>query len=280
MFFLFSSCAKYPSDKICTQKNIQNPPLWFTNPEILNDFEAIGYSPPNFHGMQIQREQALAQARTILIQRISSLMNVDLKNMTKQSKVSVANRYTINIRNFSRNVLVNSYQADAYIDERGGLYLLVRLHQSIKKTRPLQSLKTTPFSIKPLLQRRCYAKEKLLTIKTKSPLYNGKPIWFYRPNSNEIKMRALGIAEKMQNSTLYSQKKIAMIFAKASLVKQKAIYINSLDEIFNIVVHEELGEEENWQISTKTVSKIGDIKLLDIWMDPEQCELYVWVEKE
>jgi len=279
LLIFFSACTQTELKPPYKTKQTYQKPLWLTNPKLLTAFQAVGFSPPNFQGMQIQRTQAMAKAREILSQRISCKIISYLKNKVQTNKKSSKKNYASDITSISKHLLQNSYQADAYLDERGNLYLLMQINKGIDTKNILSNLETTPFSIKPLLARRCYAKETLLKIQTKAPMYHDKPLWFYRPNKDANTIRGIGIAEKVQNSTLDSQKKVATTLAKLTLAQRKNLRINSIDNLSTVVSHDELEQIEDWHTRTKTRSKITNVRLLDLWMDPQQCELYVLVKK-
>jgi hypothetical protein len=264
------------------------PPEWLNNPDKLTSFEAVGSAKPNFQGMHIQRMEAILKARTILAQKITSYITYRYyQNLKTSSNRFKKYDYSV-VTNISKLLLQNSYQKDAYIDKDSTLYVLVEVKNSPKLASILkeniqtgikpQKLKTYKYSADELLKRRCYDKKTLLNIKTKYPLFMGKPIWFYRPNmegSGEI-----GIAEQYENSSFESQKEVALTIAKAQLAKRKKLQIDSLYRLSSIFLHNEMGEEDMEKIQTRSRANIKNILLKDIWIDPKQCEVYVWIEEE
>jgi len=237
--------------------------------------------------MHTQRIEALTKARVALSQRISSYITYEYyrKVQIKKNRFNSYNKSIV--KNISKLILDNSYQKDAYIDKQNNLYLLVEIKKSSKLQEILQDdlktnnvtarLKKSKFDINKLLKSRCYPKDQLLKIDTKYPLYNNKPIWFYRPDIEGI--ASIGIAEKDATSTIESQTKTALTIAKASLSKRKHIMINSIYQLSTIFIHKQDIQSDRQSTKTKSKTQLKNIYLKDIWIDPSSCELYVWVSE-
>jgi len=276
---IFVSGCMQPTIKNEGQTQNVKKPLWLKNQDSLDNFSAVGFSRPNFQGMHIQHAEALNKARELLSQKISSYITLVYKNEDKTSKKSVSKNYHSSITNTSKLLLQNTHQEDAYIDEYDNLYVLVVVDKLSHSNFNLPLQLVEDFSITPLLERRCYSRETLLQIQTKSSMYKGKPIWFYRPDVNTQSIGSIGIAERIQTSTFISQKKVAVSLAKLALMQRLQLKMNSSDKFSTTVIHDELSQIEKWKTNITTSSKINKIKILDLWMDPKQCELYIWISK-
>jgi hypothetical protein len=277
-FFIFG-CAKVTPKKTVA-------PKWVTDPKSLNSFQAVGFSIPNFQGMHLQKMEAIIKARAQLGEKITSFVIIEHDRRIKNSTNYYQEYDHTQATNISKLILANSYQKDAFIDKNGNLYILLEIAYTpelqkilgvkIKSNVQLPKLKTYSYTQDALLKRRCYSQKILKTIKTKYPLHNGYPIWFFRPNI-EGKQGAVGIAEQLEDSSLESQKKVSLILAKTALAKRNQIQINSIYKLSTILIHDEEVLREIRHIVTNSKSNIKDITVKDIWMDPKQCELYTWI---
>ncbi len=290
LIFFLNACEKTP-----TPPSINNTshfheiktPYWMQESQKLTPFEAVGMSPVNFQGMHVQRTEAITHAREILAQRIHSYISSVEEKKLKVSGSIIQKSYSSITKAITEVLLHNSYQADAYIDEKNTLFVLVRVKLSPEiqkilggfktiKEQHLPSLKTKYFRIEPLLKRRCYAKSILLQIQTKYPMYHKKPIWFYRPNYDSKNITGIGIAEQVSSTNFILQKNTAEMLAKLSIVKRVHTFINSYNKFQKIVLHDEVGKIFDWRTETKSADKMDNVAVKDIWMSPVTCELYIW----
>ncbi len=288
-FVLLLTACGGSSPKASLQTTKNSVPLWVTNPENISPLQAVGSSRVNFRGMHMQRSEAILKARDELSHRINVYLTSIYSSEIKSSNEKTSKKFKHDIIAISSLMMKNSYQIDAYIDDNERLYLLVEISDetvsSILKAKQsdysikLPSLQTTTFDITPLLNRRCYNQDTLKKIQTTSPMYRDRPIWFYRPNTGNIK-GAIGIAERVDSSTFASQKKVAYSLAKSALAKQNQIKTNSTFAISKIFLKEETGTIVDNSISAQSVSKIKNAIIKDIWMDPKKCELYIWVVQQ
>ena len=281
LIFLVLGCAKPKPEKSFA-------PQWVTDFESLNSFQAVGFSMPNFQGMHLQKMEAMIKARSLLGEKITSFITIEYYRRVENNANYHKEYDSSQATNISKLILANSYQKDAYFDKNANLYILLEIEntpelQKILGTKinfnvQLLKLKTYLYTQDALLKRRCYSQEILKTIKTKYPLYNGYPIWFFRPNI-ENKHGTIGIAEKLEDSSLESQKKVSLTLAKIALAKRNQIQIKSLYELSTILIHNEEVLNAVNKIVTNSQSNIKTVTIKDIWMDPNQCELYTWISK-
>lgn len=278
------------SEKVLDIKS-ENVPYWVKEPEKLSPFEAIGMSPVNFQGMYIQRSEAITQAREKLSQRIHAYVKSVEEKKLRAYNSQVQKSYKSTTEVITKLLLNDSYQADAYIDPNNTLYVLVRVKSTSQlkkilgneftpKVNYLSSLKTSHFSIEPLLERRCYNENILRQLITKYPMYHNKPIWFYRPNYKNKYIADIGIAEQVSDTEFIKQKDMAEMLAKSSIAKRMNTQINSYNRFQKVVLHNELGETFDWYIKTQSRTKVDDVTIKDIWMNPVNCELYIWAIKK
>lgn len=282
-----AGCGATTPHPASTSEASSEKPFWVKHPEELSAFEAVGMSGVNFQGMHTQRAEAMAQARELLAQRIDSYVKSVETQRTQARNGQMKKSYISTTEAISNVLLSGSYQADAYIDERENLYVLVRvkptpailrlLGESAPHERALPPLQTKPFEISALLQRRCYAPSILRQITTKAPMHDGKPAWFFRPNENIQGMASIGIAEKISDTDFVGQRNSAFILAKTAIAKRIAMQLHSYNQLKQIVVHDERGEELVWELTTHTQAKVDNIVVKDSWMSPQTCELYLLV---
>lgn len=287
--FLLNGCVpSSPSVEHSTKKSQQNKaPFWITHPELLTPFEAVGKAKSSFAGMHMQQIEATNKAREILAQRIKSYIKVMEEQDLFANDEQLKKRYVSSTEVMTDVMLQYTYQADAYIDERDTLYVLIRIEHSpeldmifnhLQQTqeKPLEPLHSSPFSIEPLLHRRCYPPAILQQIKTKAAMFNNYPVWFYRPSPKG----SIGIAEKTSGATLASQKKAAITFAKSVMQRKTDLQMNSYYKLQKVLMHDEVSKDIHWNLSAKSSGTVHDVVISDIWMDPKQCDLYIWMIKD
>ena len=105
----------------------------------------------------------------------------------------------------------------------------------------------------------------------------GKPLWFYEPNQNK-KVGAIGIAKYTKNGSLYSQKRLASILAKADYAKQKKSQVNAYYSKTTKLTGDKVSKQTSSgtrQISTQVIKSVS---IKDLWMDPKNCDLYMWAQ--
>ena len=281
LVLFLSSCAKPIKD----DKDI---PIWVSNPKSLSSFQAVGVAKVNFQGIYMQRLEAITKARANLSEKISSYIVYEYKRRVKAGTNIIKTYDHSIVQTISNTILSNSYQADAYIDNDKNLYILLEIKSSPTLQKILRDnlavndvikpLETYKFDKKKLLQSRCYSKNILEHIDTKYPMYKDKPIWFYRPDMDGI--ASVGISELYNDSTFDSQYKTSLALAKASLSKRKYLRINSIYKLSTIFIQDRRSQEDIHTIDTKSKTVLNGIILKDLWLDPDSCELYTWIQEK
>ncbi|MCK9454418.1 hypothetical protein [Sulfurimonas sp.] len=260
-------------------------PYWVNNHSLT---QAVGTSKVNFQGVYTQRAAALNSAKSQLAHNIRSYISSSLQNELRVSNSEISSSFSDKIVALSDVYLSDVRQVDAFFDSQKKLYILVEspkekierrlgLASSVKQsTESLPALLARPYEKDELMKSRCYQKEILETISTKSALFQGKPVWFFRPNQGGV-LGSVGIAEKEEGMTLREQIRVAYSLAKASFLKEQKMRIESEHELLKIV-NEDI-QTELFESSTliKSAAKSTPTEQKDIWLDPKSCELYVWI---
>lgn len=267
-------------------ENTEELPLWVNNP---NELQAVGSSDVNFQGIYTQQLEAIGKARSDLAHNLKSYITSQFEMESKSSNEKFSTKVYDKVNALSEVFLNESYQVDAYIDSKKRLYVLLgsskeRINKLIgtqnsneNKTKP-QVLKTYPFDKKKLMQSSCYAPDILQSLNTKSNLYQDKPVWFFRPNQNGV-AGSVGIAEKEEDRSFLEQKSVALSLAKSSLAKRQKSQIASEYEALKITHDETSGKLFETSSILRSTIKLDKIAERDIWLDPNSCELYIWVVK-
>ncbi|OQX57188.1 MAG: hypothetical protein B5M52_07905 [Helicobacteraceae bacterium 4484_230] len=263
-------------------------PGWVLHPQSGGALRAVGSSPVNFQGTYIQRLEAMADARDKLSHAIKVYITSVFESRLEANGNELTHESRKSITELSNIIMKESYQVDAYVANDGRLYVLVEASDStiapllkgVKNTaEPLKAFKTTPYNPQALRESRCYDTDTLNSINTVSRLYRGRPVWFYRPNQNGT-IGSIGIAEKEEGGSYLRQKHTAESLARSDLAKRMRIKIDSSHKMTKILQHGELGSLLDKEMHTKSISKVMHTEIKDIWMDPKNCELYVWMVKK
>lgn len=279
--FLLSGCAIGPN-----QKEKDELPLWVNEHSLT---QAVGSSEVNFQGVYTQRAAAMNEAKSSLAHNIRSYITSSLNSRSNVSDGEISNRFNDKVIALSEVLLSNAHQIDAFFDSNKKLYILVESKQeSIEravgmdkepKSTPLNVLKTRPFEKAELMKSRCYQKEPLSTINTKSELFQDKPLWFFRPNQDGV-LGSVGIAEKEEGMSLAEQKKAALALAKSALIKERKMQMKSRHELLKIVNDDIDAEIFESSAVIRSVDESTPFEIRDIWLDPHSCELYVWIKEQ
>lgn len=278
LLFLLSGCALKPNSK-----GEEELPLWVNEHSLT---QAVGSSEVNFQGVYTQRAAALNEAKSSLAHNIRSYITSSLQSHSRVGDNEISNKYKDKIVALSELFLSDARQVDAFFDSNRKLYILVESPQESidkvvglgaqKKRTSIPALITRPFEKEELINSRCYQKELLETINTKSSLFQDKPVWFFRPNQKGIS-GSVGIAEKEEGRTLREQKEAALSLAKSALLKEKKMQMKSRHELLKIVDDELNTEIFESSAVIRSADKSFPIEVKDIWLDPKSCELYVWI---
>jgi len=285
---LFGGCvSSTPApEKLSVKKEVL--PQWISKPQSEGALRAVGSSPVNFQGTYIQRSEAMADARDKLSHTIKVYITSVFESRLEADGDKLTHESVKNITELSNIMMKESYQVDAYVADDGRLYVLVEasdntiapLLKGVKSAaEPLRAFETTRYDPEILKQSRCYSTDILNSINTTSKLYRGRPVWFYRPNQNGI-TGSMGIAEKEEGSSFARQKHTAESLARSDLAKRMRLKIDSSHKMTKILQHGEIGSLLNKELHTKSASKIMHTETKDIWMDPKNCELYIWMVKK
>ncbi|RLA70521.1 MAG: hypothetical protein DRG24_06770 [Epsilonproteobacteria bacterium] len=286
VLFFLAGCVSSVPEEPKVQKSQE--PAWVLNPQTNGVLRAVGSSPVNFQGVYMQRSEAMANARDKLSHVIHVYITSIFESRLEENGAKLSRQSTKTITEMSKLFMKESYQVDGYVADDGRLYLLVEISDDTiapllkideRSISSLPVLKTVPYDAAVLEQSRCYDMQTLQSIKTVSGIYRGKPFWFYRPNQEGM-IGSVGIAEKEENIPFQTQKRIAISLAKSSLAKRIRLQIDSSHQLTKILKHDDVGVLIEKQMHTKSVSKITQTELKDIWMDPKSCELYVWMVKK
>jgi len=271
ILYFISACTS-----LSIKKNQNNyKPVWMNNPNILNEFYTIGSSPVNFQGVYMQRLEAINKAKADLSHSMQTYISSVNQNKTNIYNEKFTNKNIQKIKADSNTYLSDIYQIDAYFDENKRLYILMQYAKSKQKLK-LRGLKEENFDKNSFLQSRCYSQEILNSINTKSKMHMGKPIWFYRPNDNNL-LSSIGIAEHEEYMSFADQKRLAYILAKSELSKRQKTKMQSEHEILSIINDGVSGNIFQTSSIVKTSSRLSSSHIQDIWMDPKSCELYLWL---
>jgi hypothetical protein len=263
--FVLSACINSP--KLNTSK-----PLWLKDRNNIDRFHAIGSAPVNFQGVYMQQNEAINKAKNDLAHSLKTHITSVYKMKQKVNNEKVSTKSLNRIKAISNTFLHENYQIDAYFDEDKKLYVLIENPRYTKKFI-LRNLENKEFNNKKLLESRCYSKKILSSIKTKANMHKNRPIWFYRPAKNG----SVGIAEKEEYVDFAKQKRVALSLAKLSLAKRQRIKVISQHDILSIVSDNVFGSIFESSSIVKTATKVKPTTLKDIWMDPESCEIYVYI---
>ena len=267
--YLFTACSPGPS------KQDNEKPYWLKSQNSLDSFYAVGSASVNFQGMYMQRNEAVNKAKAELAHSIESYITSKYKNSSNVSTNHKSFKSIEKIQALSKAFLHNSYQVDAYLDEDRILYVLVK-NPKTKQKLNLRPLKKEKYDNTDLIQSRCYSKDVLKSIKTKYPLHNSKPIWFYRPNENS-KLATIGIAEKEEYVSFAQQQRVAYSLAKSALSKRQRTQMRSEDAILSVLSGEMSGSTFESSSIVKSATRVKPSHIEDIWMNPKSCELYLYL---
>ncbi len=277
LLFLLSGCVIVPKPK--KQEEL---PLWVNEHSLT---QAVGSSEVNFQGVYTQRAAALNEAKSSLAHNIRSYITSSFQSRSRVDNSEISNRYKDKIVALSELFLNDAHQVDAFFDSNRKLYILVEsskekidrvMGMSGQKNRSsLPVLKTRPFDKEELMNSRCYQKELLGSINTKSALFQDKPLWFFRPNQGGV-LGSVGIAEKEEGRSLAEQKKAALSLAKSALIKDRQLQMKSRHELLKIVNDDINAEIFDSSAVIRSEGKLAFVEIRDIWLDPLSCELYVW----
>lgn len=283
LIFFFAGCAPE-----IEKKQQEQLPLWLSKHD---SFHAVGSSKVNFQGIYTQRLEAINKAKSDLSHRVESYISSVYQKESKTNGNSISTRIQNKVKSISNVFLKESYQVDAYIDAQRRLYVLVGISkakvynlfgdktQLTSSKTHLPTLKTRPFDKKELMQSKCYSKNILETIDTKSDLYQNMPIWFFRPNQDGV-VGSVGIAEKERGRSYTKQKSAAFILAKSAISKRQKTEISSEYELYKILHGTVSGENFETSSIVRSATKVQEVVQKDIWLDPKSCELYVWAIKK
>jgi hypothetical protein len=249
-------------------------PYWLEENALLNTGLVVGYAPSTFQGMFMQRQNALHDAKKKLSFNIKSIITSKSIENIELYKENISIESIKNIDAFSKLALHDIKQFDAYVDENNNLYVLMGISSAYAKPED-KSNDLKFFDKKQLLESKCYKKDILEFISTSSYIYHDKPLWFYELNEKGFHF-GIGIAEKIDEN-YESQKKVALMLAKADLSKQINSYSSSKMKMLEILKSDERGVLLESLSTHKSISKINTIKIKDVWMDPRSCELYILV---
>lgn len=277
LLFLFVGCADLSTTAALQKKEL---PVWVHAPSAN---QAVGSSEVNFQGVHTQREEALNIARSQLSQNIESYITSSLKKSSKISANAVSDKMREEISALSRVFLHEARQVDAFFDETSKLYVLVEVpKERIERVLGVSSLNAghsapleplEPFDKEALWKSGCYPKAALEDIDTKSRLFQGRPLWFFRPSFGS----AVGIAEQQEGMSLSQQKEAALTLAKSSLIKSQKLSVTSQDELLKIAREGMFAQILDTSTLTRSQERIFDIEINDMWLDPKSCELYILV---
>jgi hypothetical protein len=119
--------------------------------------------------------------------------------------------------------------------------------------------------------------------KTKYPLKNGYPVWFYNPDYDGY-LGAVGIASKQAGKSFYQQQKLAKMLAEAELAKKIKVMVNTELNLKQTKI--ESGVMNYYRSRLETFSKhraeefLSNVVIKDQWLNPKTHELYVWLVLE
>lgn len=270
--FLLAGCNKSPSVNKSTV-----PPKWISNP---SQTQSIGSSVPNFQGVYMQHMNAVNMAKSDIAHNVKSQISSMLQNESFVTSNMATNKSKDKIEALSNVIMSHSYQADAHFDDDGKLFVLLEGGWSSvgKKPELLHEISTRPFDKQELVQSRCYAPAVLESIQTKSSLFQDKPVWFFRPKSIS-KNGIVGIAEKEEKMSFEQQKRVATALAQAAALKERMLQVKSKNELLKVVDGDVSGQVYESFMMTKSAStKVDELNIIDIWLDPKSCELYIYGE--
>lgn len=270
--FLLVGCNKTPS-----VKKESFAPAWINSP---SQTQSVGSSVPSFQGVYMQHINAVNMAKSDIAHTVKSQVTSMLQDESLVTSGSASKKSKDKIEALSNIVMSHSYQADAYFDDDAKLFVLLEGGWSSvgKKPAPLPELITRPFDKQELLHSRCYAPTVLESIHTKSALFQDKPIWFFRPK-NSSRNGMVGIAEKEEKMSFEQQKRVAIALAQAAALKERALQVKSQNELLKVVDGSVSGQVyESFMMTKSTSAKVGEFNIVDIWLDPKSCELYVYGE--
>lgn len=270
--FLLLGCNKTPSPK-----KESSLPAWVNTP---SQTQSVGSSVPNFQGTYMQHTNAVNMAKSDIAHTVKSKISSMLQDESLVTSSLAAKKSKDKIEALSNIVMSHSYQADAYFDNDGKLFVLLEGGWSSvgKKSALLPELSTRPFDKQELVQSRCYAPAVLESIHTKSSLFQDKPVWFFRPKLSS-RDGVVGIAEKEEKMTFEQQKRVAVALAQASLARDRALQVKSQNELLKVVDGDVHGQVYESFMMTKSASaKVDELRIIDIWLDPKSCELFVYGE--
>jgi hypothetical protein len=262
-------------------------PSWVFVPNASGKLAAVGSCPPHPKGEYMQRATALANARSALGQIIESQITV-LREAAIQNDPSGEKSWNLEeIQLRSRALLEQSQQENAYVGSDGSLYLLLTLPKKAVSDNAEGSvgytmneidneLSTEPFDPSALLRSGCYDDATIKAITTKSPMRGGKPVWFYNPHIAN-KPGAIGLSKKQPEGTFTKQKNLAWTLARADYAKQQKNITNTTLSKTTLNSDEAVIETASLSNTQSSSANVNRLVIKDEWMDPRNCDLYVWV---
>ncbi len=282
--FLFGGCSGVPQPSSAKKEAADTAmPAWVAHPDAPGVLRAVGSAPRNFQGVYMQRDTALADARDKLAHKIAVVISAAYTSKLKADRAALDRRMRREITEVSQLLLHQSRQVAGYIDRRGRLDLLVETPDPTAVTSAgssgLPPLETEAFDPAVLKKSRCYPPAVTGTVRTRYPLYLGRPVWFFRPDYLG-KPGAVGIAEKEPGSDFERQKRAAEALAKADLAKRRRLQMDSQHRLMKILRHDIMGGTFDKRLQAKSTSRITDTLTRDLWLDPKSCELYLWVTEK
>ena len=268
---LFSACTS----KVLHIENESDKPIWLLYPQSIGATRAIGKSRPSFRGMHIQRLNAMTQARAELSHSINTYITSKYSKALESSSLENSLHVKQQIKDNASALVKASYQVDAYVDEDLTLYILVAVDALKESEIRLHTLESKAFNNEALMKSHCYPQTVLASIKTRSRMYKNRPLWFYRPNDDGLAVMA--IAEKRESQSFDEQKSVATLLASSNYSRKKSAMIDSKYESLKLLYNDKKGGYFESSAHTKSSNKVEKLHLKDIWMDENNCDLYVWM---
>jgi hypothetical protein len=270
ILFFFGGC-------VLSQPSIDtksDTPSWAKDDAMLGGNLVVGRAMPTFQGMYMQRQNALFDARRKLSFKIRSIISKDKEQSIEVYNDKIKIESIENINEFSKVILSDITQYDAYISDDNELFILIGLSNENVKIKS-KSSSLVKFDKNRLLNSGCYPKSILETIDTKSDIYKGKPLWFYEKNRPGV-YTSIGIAEKIDND-FDAQKSLAITLATTNLVRKIKSHVSSKQKLMKMLKDDEIANLLESSSRYKSNALVKSVELQDIWMDPNSCELYIIV---
>lgn len=119
-----------------------------------------------------------------------------------------------------------------------------------------------------------------LAPKTKYPLKDGYPVWFFTPVYDGY-VGAVGIAPKQPNGSISAQKRVAKMQAQKNLAKQIEVLVKSEVNVETLGVDSATVKYYRQKVTSLTREQVdlylSGFRVMDEWIDPKTDEYYMWM---